>query len=214
MRAGAEGGGEADAGLRRAARCALRATAARARRRARSPRRRAASRLDSHARAVVERQAELDRPLAPRLGPRLLVRAGRGRRLPQARRLPAGAAIGREQLRKLASFVAARRENWRVMRDRLRQYDEFLVLPEALPDSEPSPFAGSPSARTRRSRGPTSPRGSSRAGPSTRTSASSNNEAASADVGSGAAGLNACLTGSRSLAYGRAAVERTIVRAA
>ncbi len=50
------------------------------------------------------------------------------------------AAIGRAQLVKLPSFVAARRENWRVMRDHLRRYEEFLVLPEALTNSEPSPF--------------------------------------------------------------------------
>lgn len=50
------------------------------------------------------------------------------------------AAIGREQLRKLPSFVEARRENWRIMREHLRRYEEHLILPVALPDSEPSPF--------------------------------------------------------------------------
>ena len=50
------------------------------------------------------------------------------------------AAIGLEQLAKLPSFVAARRENWRLMRDHVQRYEEFLVLPEALPDTEPSPF--------------------------------------------------------------------------
>jgi len=50
------------------------------------------------------------------------------------------AAIGREQLQKLPGFVAARRENWRAMREHVSRYEEFLVLPEALPDSDPSPF--------------------------------------------------------------------------
>ena len=50
------------------------------------------------------------------------------------------AAIGREQLHKLPGFVAARRDNWSVMRDHLRRYEEFLVLPQQLPGSEPSPF--------------------------------------------------------------------------
>lgn len=50
------------------------------------------------------------------------------------------AAIGREQLRKLPAFVSARRENWRLMREHLRRYEEHLLLPEALPGSEPSPF--------------------------------------------------------------------------
>jgi CDP-6-deoxy-D-xylo-4-hexulose-3-dehydrase len=50
------------------------------------------------------------------------------------------AAIGREQLHKLPGFVAARRDNWSVMREHLRRYEAFLVLPEQLPGSEPSPF--------------------------------------------------------------------------
>lgn len=50
------------------------------------------------------------------------------------------AAIGREQLRKLPSFVEARRENWRVMREHLARYEEHLVLPVAPAGSEPSPF--------------------------------------------------------------------------
>lgn len=50
------------------------------------------------------------------------------------------AAIGREQLRKLPSFVAARRDNWKLMREHMTRYADFFVLPEALPGSEPSPF--------------------------------------------------------------------------
>ena len=50
------------------------------------------------------------------------------------------AAIGREQLKKLPSFVMARRENWRAMRDHVKRYEEFLVLPAESSRSEPSPF--------------------------------------------------------------------------
>lgn len=50
------------------------------------------------------------------------------------------AAIGREQLRKLDAFVAARRANHAFLLDALRPYEEFLLLPKATPHSEPSWF--------------------------------------------------------------------------
>ena len=50
------------------------------------------------------------------------------------------AAIGVEQLKKLPTFVAARRENWRVLREHVKRYEEFLVLPAVDARSEPSPF--------------------------------------------------------------------------
>lgn len=50
------------------------------------------------------------------------------------------AAIGREQILKLPSFVEARRKNWRLMTDRLRRYEEFFILPSARSGTEPSPF--------------------------------------------------------------------------
>ena len=34
----------------------------------------------------------------------------------------------------------ARRENWRAMRDHVKRYEEFLVLPAESSRSEPSPF--------------------------------------------------------------------------
>jgi CDP-6-deoxy-D-xylo-4-hexulose-3-dehydrase len=50
------------------------------------------------------------------------------------------AAIGRQQLRKLDAFVAARRANHARLRAALAKYEEFLVLPKATPHSEPSWF--------------------------------------------------------------------------
>lgn len=50
------------------------------------------------------------------------------------------AAIGREQLKKLPSFIAARRANWSAMRAHLKPYADVLVLPEQRPGTEPSPF--------------------------------------------------------------------------
>lgn len=50
------------------------------------------------------------------------------------------AAIGRAQLRKLPGFVAARRANHARLTAALQRYEEFLVLPKATPQSEPSWF--------------------------------------------------------------------------
>lgn len=50
------------------------------------------------------------------------------------------AAIGIEQLRKLPTFVEARRHNWRLMREHLQPYTDVLVLPEVRAGTEPSPF--------------------------------------------------------------------------
>jgi CDP-6-deoxy-D-xylo-4-hexulose-3-dehydrase len=50
------------------------------------------------------------------------------------------AAIGREQLKKLPDFVAARRRNWQTLRDELAPYEHLLHFTEATPDSEPSWF--------------------------------------------------------------------------
>ena len=50
------------------------------------------------------------------------------------------AAIGCAQLEKLPSFVAARRANWRALRDGLEPFSDRLVLPEAASGSEPSWF--------------------------------------------------------------------------
>ena len=50
------------------------------------------------------------------------------------------AAIGRQQLKKLGDFVAARRENHARLVAFLEPYREFIDLPQATPHSEPSWF--------------------------------------------------------------------------
>jgi CDP-4-dehydro-6-deoxyglucose reductase, E1 len=50
------------------------------------------------------------------------------------------AAIGREQLRKLDGFIAARRANHAFLMKSLRPFEEFLLLPEPTPQAEPSWF--------------------------------------------------------------------------
>jgi CDP-6-deoxy-D-xylo-4-hexulose-3-dehydrase len=50
------------------------------------------------------------------------------------------AAIGREQLKKLDDFVAARRANHARLSASLAPYEEYLTLPQATPHSDPSWF--------------------------------------------------------------------------
>jgi CDP-6-deoxy-D-xylo-4-hexulose-3-dehydrase len=50
------------------------------------------------------------------------------------------AAIGRKQLQKIDGFVAARRANHARLRASLEKYQDYLLLPEATPHSEPSWF--------------------------------------------------------------------------
>lgn len=50
------------------------------------------------------------------------------------------AAVGVAQLQKLPRFIADRRRNWQILYDRLRPFEEFLILPQATPNSEPSWF--------------------------------------------------------------------------
>jgi len=50
------------------------------------------------------------------------------------------AAVGCAQLEKLPGFGAARRENWRQFREAFARFEEFLILPEATPRSDPSWF--------------------------------------------------------------------------
>ena len=50
------------------------------------------------------------------------------------------AAIGVAQLKKLPGFVRKRRENFQRLRDGMRDLEEFFVLPEPTPGSEPSWF--------------------------------------------------------------------------
>jgi CDP-6-deoxy-D-xylo-4-hexulose-3-dehydrase len=50
------------------------------------------------------------------------------------------AAIGREQLKRLPDFVAARRANWQRLREGLEPLSEFLEFTQATPGSAPSWF--------------------------------------------------------------------------
>jgi CDP-4-dehydro-6-deoxyglucose reductase, E1 len=50
------------------------------------------------------------------------------------------AAVGLAQLERLPEFVARRRENFEYLYARLKPYEEFLILPEATPGSEPAWF--------------------------------------------------------------------------
>jgi len=50
------------------------------------------------------------------------------------------AAVGVAQLDKPHDFIAARRANWKYLHKSLKQFDEFLILPRATKNSEPSWF--------------------------------------------------------------------------
>ncbi len=50
------------------------------------------------------------------------------------------AAVGVAQLDRLPEFIAARRQNFTTLYNALKPFEEFLVLPEPTPDSEPSWF--------------------------------------------------------------------------
>ncbi len=50
------------------------------------------------------------------------------------------AACGLAQLQRLPEFIAARRRNFAFLRERLAGAEEFLILPEATPHSDPSWF--------------------------------------------------------------------------
>jgi CDP-4-dehydro-6-deoxyglucose reductase, E1 len=50
------------------------------------------------------------------------------------------AAIGVAQLKKLPDFIAARRANFQRLHEGLREFEEFFILPQATPGSEPSWF--------------------------------------------------------------------------
>lgn len=50
------------------------------------------------------------------------------------------AAIGLSQLNKLDSFIEARKANHQKITEKLREFEEYLILPEATPNSDPSWF--------------------------------------------------------------------------
>jgi CDP-6-deoxy-D-xylo-4-hexulose-3-dehydrase len=50
------------------------------------------------------------------------------------------AAIGVAQLKKLPDFIQSRNENWTILFDGLKKYEEFFILPRPTPNSIPSWF--------------------------------------------------------------------------
>jgi len=50
------------------------------------------------------------------------------------------AAVGLAQLERLEEFIRQRRANFAYLRSQLQAYEEFLILPEATPESEPAWF--------------------------------------------------------------------------
>ena len=50
------------------------------------------------------------------------------------------AAVGVAQLDKLPDFIEKRKKNFKILREELNQYKEYLILPEATPNSDPSWF--------------------------------------------------------------------------
>ena len=51
------------------------------------------------------------------------------------------AAIGVAQLKKLNKFIELRKKNFRYLFDRLKPYEDYLILPKTSPDADPSWFA-------------------------------------------------------------------------
>lgn len=50
------------------------------------------------------------------------------------------AAVGVEQLRKLPSFIQARKKNFELLYDGLKKYEKYFILPETEPKADPSWF--------------------------------------------------------------------------
>jgi CDP-6-deoxy-D-xylo-4-hexulose-3-dehydrase len=51
------------------------------------------------------------------------------------------AAIGVAQLKKIDAFVNRRKENFKYLYNRLKPYEDYFILPKALPEADPSWFA-------------------------------------------------------------------------
>ena len=59
------------------------------------------------------------------------------------------AAIGVAQLKKVDKFIEVRKKNFNNLYSRLKQYQDYFILPKSLPDTEPSWFAFPISIRER-----------------------------------------------------------------
>ena len=59
------------------------------------------------------------------------------------------AAIGVAQLKKVDKFIEVRKKNFNNLYNRLKQYQDYFILPKSLPDAEPSWFAFPISIRER-----------------------------------------------------------------
>ena len=51
------------------------------------------------------------------------------------------ASLGVAQLKKAASFIEKRKNNFQLLYQILKQYEDYLILPKSLPDADPSWFA-------------------------------------------------------------------------
>ncbi len=50
------------------------------------------------------------------------------------------AAVGVAQLKKLPEFIEKRKRNFKLLKEGLKQFEEYLILPEPTPNSDPSWF--------------------------------------------------------------------------
>ncbi|NUV00586.1 lipopolysaccharide biosynthesis protein RfbH, partial [Marinitoga sp. 1154] len=50
------------------------------------------------------------------------------------------AAVGVAQLKKLPEFIEKRKRNFKLLKEGLKKYEEYLILPEPTPKSDPSWF--------------------------------------------------------------------------
>ncbi|MGC8483777.1 MAG: lipopolysaccharide biosynthesis protein RfbH, partial [Thermodesulfobium sp.] len=50
------------------------------------------------------------------------------------------AAVGLAQLKKLPKFIETRKKNFKLLKDGLSKFSDYLILPEATPNSDPSWF--------------------------------------------------------------------------